>query len=67
MIYCDYESFPEQLTLYTLKTLLGRVFGSGWKGFDFVGQIFTPGLEPGVHRNSRAIMAQNPHSKMTNL
>ena len=24
-------------------------------------------LEPGVHGNSRAIMAQNPHSKMANL
>ena len=24
-------------------------------------------LEPGVHRNSMAIMAQNPHSKLTNL
>ena len=39
--YADY-AFPEQLTLYIL---FGRVFASGWKGFDFEGQIFTPEKE----------------------
>ena len=50
MIYCDHKSFPEQLTLFTLTILLGRVFGSCWKGFDFERQIFTPVDEFRLHK-----------------